>query len=390
MDKDNKVYLDNAATAPIAPNVISVIENYYEDCKVNVHRGMYNSAQLVTDQFELVRSKMAKFINAPEPENIVFTSGATDSLNMVAFGFATKLLNPGDHILTTVLEHHSNFVCWQQVANQTGASLDIVHLDNNGYLDQSELSKLLKNHPKIVAISMMSNVLGTVQPIKSISKAVHDTGGYIVVDAAQAIPHLPVDVQDLDVDFLAFSGHKLYGPTGIGVLYGKLDLLNQMNPVRFGGEMIDNVTETETTFQPAPIKFEAGTPNIAGVLGLGAAIDYLSKQDFDNLISKERRLICYLFSELEKIPNAKLYGPKEAYAHTSVISFNIANYHPHDVATILDNYGVEVRAGHHCAMPLMQELHTESVVRVSLSFLNTEEDIDQLIFGLKKVADILS
>lgn len=383
-------YLDNAATTPMPDAVLEVIDNYYQKQKVNVHRGMYMLANEVTKQYEQVRQQVADFIHASDVADIVFTSGATDALNLVAFGYGMTHLHAGDEIIISVMEHHSNLVPWQQVAKITGSKLRVVDITTDGRIDMMALQKMLNKHTKIVSLTLVSNVLGTYTDMHPIAKIVHEAGAVLLVDAAQAVAHIPIDVQAMAADFLAFSGHKMFGPTGVGVLYGRADLLAETNPTRFGGEMIDQVTKTTATFQPAPLKFEAGTPNIAGVLGLGAAIKYIYQKGYQTIAQIDHELIDHLMAGLAQIPLVTVYGSPIASDHQGVVSFNVDNVHAHDVATILDSAGVAVRSGHHCAEPLMNFLGTESVVRVSVSFENKLSEIDKLLAGVRQVKELLT
>lgn len=390
MIDDQKIaYLDNAATMPMPDEVLEVIDTYYHAHKVNVHRGMYRLAHQVTEQYEAVRQATANFINAQDSSEIIFTSGTTDALNLVAFGYAEKQLQPDDEIIISVLEHHSNFIPWQRVARKTGAKLKIVGLDDQQNLDMQQFSELLTEKTKLVAITLVSNVLGSIVDAKQIIEQTHHMGGVVVLDAAQAVGHLPLDVQKLDADFLAFSGHKMYGPTGVGVLYGKRNLLEQVEPLRFGGEMADEVDAQTATFQPLPLRLEAGTPNIAGVLGLGAAIQYLQKIGFTTIQQHEQQLLNQLYQGLQQIPAIKVYGPQSVAERQGVLSFNYGTIHAHDVATIIDTENVAVRAGHMCAEPLMQALGVSSVVRASVSYMNTAGDVEQLLAAMNQVGQIL-
>lgn len=390
MIDDQKIaYLDNAATMPMPDEVLEVIDTYYHAHKVNVHRGMYRLAHQVTEQYEAVRQATANFINVQDSSEIIFTSGTTDALNLVAFGYVEKQLQPDDEIIISVLEHHSNFIPWQRVARKTGAKLKIVGLDDQQNLDMQQFSELLTEKTKLVAITLVSNALGSIVDAKQIIERTHHMGGVVVLDAAQAVGHLPLDVQKLDADFLAFSGHKMYGPTGVGVLYGKRNLLEQVEPLRFGGEMADEVDAQTATFQPLPLRLEAGTPNIAGVLGLGAAIQYLQKIGFTTIQQHEQQLLNQLYQGLQQIPAIKIYGPRSAAERQGVLSFNYGTIHAHDVATIIDTENVAVRAGHMCAEPLMQALGVSSVVRASVSYMNTTEDIEQLLAAMNQVGQIL-
>jgi cysteine desulfurases, SufS subfamily len=374
---------------PMPDEVLEVIDTYYHAHKVNVHRGMYRLAHQVTEQYEAVRQATTNFINAQDSSEIIFTSGTTDALNLVAFGYAEKQLQPDDEIIISVLEHHSNFIPWQRVARKTGAKLKIVGLDDQQNLDMQQFSELLTEKTKLVAITLVSNVLGSIVDAKQIIEQTHHMGGVVVLDAAQAVGHLPLDVQKLDADFLAFSGHKMYGPTGVGVLYGKRNLLEQVEPLRFGGEMADEVDVQTATFQPLPLRLEAGTPNIAGVLGLGAAIQYLQKIGFATIKQHEQQLLNQLYQGLQQIPAIKIYGPRSAAERQGVLSFNYGTIHAHDVATIIDTENVAVRAGHMCAEPLMQALGVSSVVRASVSYMNTTEDVEQLLAAMNQVGQIL-
>lgn len=390
MIDDQKIaYLDNAATMPMPDEVLEVIDTYYHTHKVNVHRGMYRLAHQVTEQYEAVRQATANFINAQDSSEIIFTSGTTDALNLVAFGYAKKQLQPDDEIIISVLEHHSNFIPWQRVARKTGAKLKIVGLDDQQNLDMQQFSELLTEKTKLVAITLVSNVLGSIVDAKQIIEQTHHMGGVVVLDAAQAVGHLPLDVQKLDADFLAFSGHKMYGPTGVGVLYGKRNLLEQVEPLRFGGEMADEVGAQTATFQPLPLRLEAGTPNIAGVLGLGAAIRYLQKIGFTAIQQHEQQLLDQLYQGLQQIPAIKVYGPRSVAERQGVLSFNYGTIHAHDVATIIDTENVAVRAGHMCAEPLMQALGVSSVVRASVSYMNKAGDVEQLLAAMNQVGQIL-
>ncbi|MCI2960077.1 cysteine desulfurase [Pediococcus pentosaceus] len=390
MIDDQKIaYLDNAATMPMPDEVLEVIDTYYHAHKVNVHRGMYRLAHQVTEQYEAVRQATANFINAQDSSEIIFTSGTTDALNLVAFGYAEKQLQPDDEIIISVLEHHSNFIPWQRVARKTGAKLKIVGLDDQQNLDMQQFSELLTEKTKLVAITLVSNVLGSIVDAKQIIEQTHHMGGVVVLDAAQAVGHLPLDVQKLDADFLAFSGHKMYGPTGVGVLYGKRNLLEQVEPLRFGGEMADEVDAQTATFQSLPLRLEAGTPNIAGVLGLGAAIQYLKKIGFTTIKQHEQQLLNQLYQGLQQIPAIKIYGPRSVAERQGVLSFNYGTIHAHDVATIIDTENVAVRAGHMCAEPLMQALGVSSVVRASVSYMNTAGDVEQLLAAMNQVGQIL-
>ena len=379
------VYLDNAATTQKPQQVLDVLRNYYEHDNANVHRGVHTLAERATADYEAAREKVRKFIHASSMKEVLFTRGTTTSLNWVS-KFAEQVLTAGDEIIISVAEHHSNFVPWQQVAEKTGAILKIVYL-KDGALDIDDLKEKLTSRTKFVSLTHASNVLGSITPIKEVAELVHRYGAYFVVDGAQSVPHMKIDVQDLDVDFFAFSGHKMCGPTGIGVLYGKEELLNQMNPIEFGGEMIDFVYESHSTWTELPWKFEAGTPNIAGAIALGAAIDYLEAIGMDNIHRYEQELVAYVMPKLKAIEGLEIYGPEAVEARSGVIAFNIRGLHPHDLATALDMEGVAVRAGHHCAQPLLNYLGQASTARASFYIYNTKADCDKLVDALLKTKE---
>ncbi|HAP15649.1 MAG TPA: cysteine desulfurase, partial [Lactococcus sp.] len=371
------VYLDNAATTQKPQQVLDILTKYYEHDNANVHRGVHTLAERATADYEAAREKVRKFIHAASTKEVLFTRGTTTGLNWVT-KFAEQVLTAGDEIIISVAEHHSNFVPWQQVAEKTGALLKIVYL-KDGALDIDDLKEKLTAKTKFVSLTHASNVLGSITPIKEIAESVHHYGAYFVVDGAQSVPHMKIDVQDLDVDFFAFSGHKMCGPTGIGVLYGKEALLDQMNPIEFGGEMIDFVYESHSTWTELPWKFEAGTPNIAGAIALGAAIDYLEAIGMDNIHRYEQELVAYVMPKLKAIDGLEIYGPEAVEERSGVIAFNIQGLHPHDLATALDMEGVAVRAGHHCAQPLLNYLGQSSTARASFYIYNTKEDCDKLV-----------
>ena len=379
------VYLDNAATTQKPQQVLDVLTNYYEHDNANVHRGVHTLAERATADYEAAREKVRKFIHAASTKEVLFTRGTTTSLNWVT-KFAEQVLIAGDEIIISVAEHHSNFVPWQQVAEKTGALLKIVYL-KNGALDIDDLKEKLTAKTKFVSLTHASNVLGSITPIKEVAELVHHYGAYFVVDGAQSVPHMKIDVQDLDVDFFAFSGHKMCGPTGIGVLYGKETLLDQMNPIEFGGEMIDFVYESHSTWTELPWKFEAGTPNIAGAIALGAAIDYLETIGMDVIHRYEQELVAYVMPKLKAIDGLEIYGPEAVEERSGVIAFNIQGLHPHDLATALDMEGVAVRAGHHCAQPLLNYLGQSSTARASFYIYNTKEDCDKLVDALLKTKE---
>ena len=333
---------------------------------------------------------MQKFINASSANEIIFTKGCTDGLNLVAATYGEQNIQPGDEIVISIMEHHSNLIPWQQLAKEKGATLKYIELTPDGELDLADAKKKITDKTKIVAVAHASNVLGTVTPLKELATIAHQHGAIVVGDGAQAVPHMPVDVQDLDVDFYAFSGHKMMSPMGIGVLYGKENLLRAMSPYQYGGEMINDVHRNESTWADIPFKFEAGTQNIAGAVGLGAAIDYLNGIGMDRIVQKEQELVNYVLPKLIAIPDVEVYGPQSPAKHTGVISFNIKGLHPHDVATALDMDGVAVRAGHHCAQPLMEDLGVTATARASFYFYNTKEDADQLINAIKETKEFFN
>jgi cysteine desulfurase/selenocysteine lyase len=384
------VYLDSAATSQKPTSVIEAVSNYYRLDNSNVHRGVHTLGTRATDAYEGAREKIRKFINAKSTQEIVYTRGTTTALNLVASSYGKANIGEGDEIIITYMEHHSNLIPWQQVAKQTGATLKYFPLQEDGTLTIEDVRSTITPNTKIVALTMVSNVLGTMNPIKEIAQIAHENGAVIVVDGAQGAPHLGIDVQDLDIDFLAFSGHKMCGPTGIGVLYGKKQLLENMEPIEFGGEMIDFVGLHESTWKELPWKFEGGTPIIAGAIGLGAAIDFLQEIGLDNILEHEHKLAAYALEKMSTIEGLTIYGPAEAENRAGVITFNLSDVHPHDVATVLDAEGIAVRAGHHCAQPLMKWLNVSATARASFYLYNTEEDIDKLVEGLAKTKEYFS
>ncbi|HFI0355635.1 TPA: cysteine desulfurase [Streptococcus suis] len=382
------VYLDNAATTQKPQQVLDVLADYYQKDNANVHRGVHTLSERATARYEAARQKVADFIQAKSSKEILFTRGTTTSLNWVA-QFAKENLQPDQEVIISVQEHHSNIIPWQQACQQTGAKLRYVTL-KDGELDMDHLRSLLSSKTKFVSLAHVSNVLGSVAPIGEIAELVHAVGAYLVVDGAQSVPHMAVNVQELDVDFYAFSGHKMLGPTGIGVLYGKEELLNRMSPVEFGGEMIDFVYEQSATWKELPWKFEAGTPNIAGAIGLGAAIDYLMEIGMDAIQAHEAELVDYVFPKLQVIPGLTIYGSQDLSKRTGVIAFNLDDLHPHDVATALDYEGVAVRAGHHCAQPLLRYLQVPATVRASFYIYNTKADCDKLVEAIIKTKEFFN
>ncbi|WP_461217388.1 cysteine desulfurase [Lactococcus cremoris] len=379
------VYLDNAATTQKPLSVLSAIKDYYENDNANVHRGVHTLAERATEKYEAAREKVRAFINAKSTKEVLFTRGTTTSINWVA-QFAGQILKADDEIVISIMEHHSNIVPWQEVAKKTGAILKFVYL-KEGELDMEDLRQKVTAQTKFVSIAHVSNVLGTINPIEEILKIAHEQGAYLVVDGAQSTPHMAIDLQKMDVDFFAFSGHKMMGPTGIGVLYGKEELLNQFEPIEFGGEMIDFVYESHSTWTELPWKFEAGTPNIAGAIALGAAIDYIQELGIDQIHQHEDELIDYVMPKLQNIEGLTIYGPKDNKKRSGVIAFNIEGLHPHDVATALDMEGVAVRAGHHCAQPLLNYLDTPATARASFYIYNTKADCDKLVEALQKTKE---
>lgn len=382
------VYLDNAATTQKPQQVLDVLADYYQKDNANVHRGVHALSERVTARYEAARQKVADFIQAKSSKEILFTRGTTTGLNWVA-QFAKEILQPDQEVIISVQEHHSNIIPWQQACQQTGAKLRYVTL-KDGELDMDHLRSLLSSKTKFVSLAHVSNVLGGVAPIGEIAELVHQVGAYLVVDGAQSVPHMAVNVQELDVDFYAFSGHKMLGPTGIGVLYGKEELLSLMSPVEFGGEMIDFVYEQSATWKELPWKFEAGTPNIAGAIGLGAAIDYLTEIGMDAIQAHEAELVDYVFPKLQAIPGLTIYGSQDLSKRTGVIAFNLDDLHPHDVATALDYEGVAVRAGHHCAQPLLRYLQVPATVRASFYIYNTKADCDKLVEAIIKTKEFFN
>lgn len=381
------VYLDSAATSQKPIQVLEAVKNYYELDNSNVHRGVHTLGNRATDSYEGAREKIRKFINATSTEEIIYTRGTTTSLNTVAAAYGRMNVEEGDEIIISYMEHHSNLIPWQQLAKEKGAVLKYFDLEPDGTITLDTVRNTITEKTKIVAITMASNVLGTINPIKEIAKMAHAVGAVIVVDAAQAAPHMPIDVQDLDCDFLGFSGHKMCGPTGIGVLYGKKALLENMEPIEFGGEMIDFVGLYDSTWKELPWKFEGGTPNIAGAIGLGAAIDFLNEIGLEKIAEHEHSLVEYAISEMDKIDGLTIYGPRDPQKRCGLITFNIDGVHPHDLATVLDMNGIAVRAGHHCAQPLMKWLQCTATARASFYMYNTKEDIDRLVEGLRSAKE---
>ncbi|WP_243387763.1 cysteine desulfurase [Bacillus kexueae] len=378
------VYLDSAATSQKPLPVIEAISNYYREYNSNVHRGVHTLGTKATDGYENARERVRQFIHAKSTEEIIFTRGTTTALNIVAASYGRANLQEGDEIVISYMEHHANIIPWQQVAKETGATLKYVPLQEDGTIALADLEATVTDRTKIVSLALVSNVLGTINPIKQFASVAHKHGAIMVVDAAQGAPHMKVDVQDLDCDFLAFSGHKMCAPTGIGVLYGKKELLENMEPVETGGEMIDFVGLYESTWKELPWKFEAGTPIIAGAIGLAAAIDFLEEIGLDEIEKYEHKLASYALEVLSEIDGISIYGPKE---RAGLVTFNLEDVHPHDVATVLDAEGIAVRAGHHCAQPLMKWLNVSATARASFYLYNTEEEIDKLAKALQKTKE---
>ena len=380
------VYFDNAATSQTPLQVIDVITDYYKNYNANIHRGVHALSQEATDAYEAARQKIQKHFNAAHPFEIIFTSGTTHSINIVSNGYAQSL-QKGDEFIVSALEHHSNIVPWQMLCEKTGAILKVIPMNQQGVLLMEEYEKLLSDKTKLVFVNHVSNALGTVNPIKAIIEKAHAVGAQVLIDGAQASPHIRADVQALDVDYYVTSAHKLCGPTGIGMLYGKESALKRLPPYQGGGEMIAEVTFKKTTYADLPHKFEAGTPNIAGGIAFGAALDYINNIGMDQIAAYEEELLQYATAALEKIPGLKIYGT--APQKTAVISFNVEGIHPYDIGSILDKLGIAVRTGHHCAQPIMDFYQIPGTVRASFSFYNTFEEIDSMIAALKKALEML-
>lgn len=377
-------YLDSGATTQKPQCVIDAIESYYKECNANPHRGAYSLSIEATEKYESTRKKIAKFINARNREEIIFSKNATESLNLIAYSYGLDNLKKDDEVVLSIMEHHSNLVPWQYVTKKTNSKLKFMYINKDYELSKEEIESKITDKTKVVGITHVSNVLGTINNVKKIIKYAHKKGAVVIVDASQSIPHMKIDVQDLDADFLVFSGHKMFAPLGIGVLYGKKELLNKMTPFLMGGDMIEYVYEQNTTFAPLPNKFEAGTQNVEGVIGLGSAIDYIEKIGYKEIQNVEEAITKYAVNELSKLDFLELYITPHLENHSSVISFNIKGVHPHDVASILDSNGVCVRSGNHCAQPLLRYLGMDSTCRASFSIYNTKEDVDNLVEALKK------
>lgn len=379
------VYLDNAATTHKPLPVLDAMKDYYYRFNANPHRGAHYLGVLATEMYEKAREKVREFINARSTREIIFTRNATESLNLIAYSYGMKFVEKDDEIVICISEHHSNIVPWQKIAKLKGANLKYLYINDDFRLDMEEVNSKITEKTKIVSIAQMSNVLGTIYPVKEIIEIAHSKGAIAIIDGAQSVPHMKVDVQDLDADFLVFSGHKMLGPMGIGVLYGKEEILENMPPFLMGGDMIEYVEEQSTTFAELPHRFEAGTPNVEGAVGLAAAIDYLNEIGLDNICKYEKELTAYALEKLREIPYVKIYGPLDLENRGGVISFELEGCHPHDVSTIVDTYGVAIRAGHHCAQPLMKFLKAPATSRISFYFYNTKSEIDVFIDSLLKV-----
>ena len=384
LENRNIAYLDSGATTQKPIQVINAIEEFYKKNNANPHRGAYTLSIEATEAYESTRQKIAKFINAKHPEEIIFSKNATESLNLIAYSYGMNNLKKDDEVVISIMEHHSNLVPWQKVTKATESKLNYMYINEEFELSDEEIETKITDRTKIVGIAHVSNVLGTINNVKKIIKYAHKKGAIVIVDASQSIPHMKIDVQDLDADFLVFSGHKMLAPLGIGVLYGKREILNKMTPFLMGGDMIEYVYEQETTYAPLPNKFEAGTQNVEGVVGLGAAIDYIQNLGYDKMQELENDVLAYARQELSKLDYLTLYMTPHNDKHSSVISFNIKGIHPHDIASILDTEGVCVRSGNHCAQPLMRFLGIDSTCRASFSFYNDKEDVDKLIKALDK------
>ena len=382
----NFIYLDSASTSQKPQSVIDSVSSYYDSYSANIHRALYEIGEKATDKYESVREKVRKFMNVPDSHSIIFSSGTTESINLIAYAWGTKNLNNDDHILITEMEHHSNLIPWQLLSSRSNASLDYILLNNDGTLELESLEKKILSKTKIISVSHQSNVFGTINPINKIIDEAKKVGAITVIDGAQAVPHMKVDIENLGCDFYAFSGHKMLGPTGVGVLIGRKTILEKMDPFMGGGEMINTVTMEKSTWNDVPWKFEAGTPNIAQVIGLGAAIDYIEKIDIENIHQHEQGLLKYGLEILSQNENIVLYGNPEIRG--AVIPFNVKNVHPHDLAKFLDTDGICIRAGHHCTQPIMNRLGINATARASFYIYNSKNDIEKLGDSIKKTADI--
>lgn len=389
-ENKNIVYLDSGATTQKPIQVINAMEEFYKNSNANPHRGAYALSVEATEIYENTRTKIAKFINAASREEIIFTKNASESLNLIAYSYGMDNLKENDEVVISIMEHHSNLVPWQKITKQTKSKLSYMYINDEFELSDKEIESKITDKTKIVGIAHVSNALGTINNVKKIIKLAHEKGAVVIVDASQSIPHMKIDVQELDADFLAFSGHKMLAPLGIGVLYGKKDILNKMSPFLMGGDMIEYVYEQETTFAPLPNKFEAGTQNVEGVVGLGAAIDYINSIGYKKIQEIEKEVVDYALDKLSKLDFLDLYVTPNRKNHSGVISFNMKGVHPHDIASILDSNNVCVRSGNHCAQPLMRFLGIDSTCRASFYFYNNKEDVDKLVQSLNKAYKMFS
>ena len=381
------VYLDNAATSQKPKSVIQSLVDYYESYNSNIHRGVHTLSMEATDRHEEARSKCTRFIGAKEEKSLIMVRNTTEAINLVAQTWGKHNISEGDEILTTHMEHHSNLVPWQKLANQNGASLKFIELDEDGMLDLSNISKLITERTKLLALTHMSNVLGTINPVKELIEVAHKMGAKVLIDGAQSVPHMKVDVTDMGCDFFAFSGHKMLAPTGIGVLYVKPEILEHMEPFLFGGDMVSQVWDDTATWNDLPWKFEAGTPNIADLIGLGTAIDYLESLGMDEVREHEMALTGYALEQFDRLNDIKVFGPKDLSKRGGVISFHSDDVHPHDIGTMLDREGIAIRTGHHCAMPLTRKLSVVATARASFYIYNTEEEVDKLTSAIRAMLD---
>lgn len=384
------IYFDNAATSQKPTAVIETINRYYREYNANIHRGIHKLAEEATLAYEESREKIAKFINAKRTEEIIFTRNATEAINLVALTWGRANVGKGDKIILTIMEHHSNIVPWQLLAKEKGAQVEYIKINDEGMLRQDEIQELIDERTKIVCVTQASNVLGTINPVKEIGRVAHRYGAMFLIDAAQAVPHTRADVRDIDCDFFAFSGHKMMGPTGIGVLHGKSEHLEKMPPFLGGGEMIREVHTTGASWKDLPYKYEAGTPNIAGTIGLGAAVDYLRKIGMENVEDYEEEITRYAWKRMSEVQGLVTYGPRDIQHRVGLVSFNLGDIHPHDLASILDEEGVAIRSGHHCAQPLMEFLNVPAMSRASFYIYNTKEEVDVFINVLEKARKLFA
>lgn len=380
------IYLDNAATSQKPRQVIEAMKNFYEEHCANVHRGIYKISEEATEKYEKSREKIAKFINA-KPREIIFVKNTTEAINLVMYSWALENLGRGDEIISSIMEHHSNIVPWQFLQRK-GVKLNFVDINNDGTLKMSDYKKFISKRTRLITVTNASNVLGTINPVKEICKMAHENKSLFLVDAAQSVPHMPVDVKELNCDFLVFSGHKMLGPSGIGVLYGKEEILEKMKPFLYGGDMIKEVHLKDSTFNDLPWKFEAGTPNIAGPIALGAAVDYLNKIGMNNVRQHEKEITKYALGKMQNIGKIKIYGPLDVNKKGGVISFNVGDIHSHDLASILNDDGIAIRTGHHCAMPLMKRLGASATARVSFYIYNGKDEIDIFVNSLERAKKV--